>query len=299
MLNVATHSGSFHADDVFAFAVLRAATQDRLTLTRTRDAERLAQADLLFDVGGIYDPPSRRYDHHMRDKPLRGDGAPYSSAGLIWRDYGVEAVKTLLPAVDDEAARKVWRMLDSGLVRDVDLVDNGAIETTCGHFAIVIEGWNPTFAEPDRDENEAFRQASDIAYQVLGRSCARAYASVIAMDAVAAAAQAAADPRIIVLERKVPWEDAVSELALDQALYVVRPSGAVWSCNAVPPERGSFAQRLSLPEQWGGLRDAEFAALSGVADATFCHPALFICGAVSRDGCIELARRAIALGQPG
>jgi len=88
-------------------------------------------------------------------------------------------------------------------------------------------------------------------------------------------------------------------LGLDQALYVVRPSGAAWSCNAVPPERGSFAQRLPLPEQWGGLRDAEFAALSGVADATFCHPALFICGAASRDGCIELARRAIALGLPG
>ena len=38
MLKVATHSGTFHADDVFAFTMLRVATQGRLQLTRTRDA---------------------------------------------------------------------------------------------------------------------------------------------------------------------------------------------------------------------------------------------------------------------
>ncbi|HLO78790.1 MAG TPA: MYG1 family protein [Magnetospirillum sp.] len=29
-----------------------------------------------------------------------------------------------------------------------------------------------------------------------------------------------------------------------------------------------------------------------MADATFCHPARFVCGAVSRDGAIRLARMA-------
>ncbi|MBX9635783.1 MAG: MYG1 family protein, partial [Magnetospirillum sp.] len=96
MLKVATHSGTFHADDVFAYAILKAATGGQLELARTRDGEVLAQADVVFDVGGTYDPQARRYDHHMRDKPLRADGAPYSSAGLVWRDFGADAIRALL-----------------------------------------------------------------------------------------------------------------------------------------------------------------------------------------------------------
>ncbi|MBC7950577.1 MAG: MYG1 family protein [Rhodospirillaceae bacterium] len=294
MLKVATHSGSFHADDVFAYAILKAATGGRLELTRTRDGDVLAQADVVFDVGGTYDPQARRYDHHMRDKPLRDDGAPYSSAGLVWRDFGADAIRSLLPPASENTIAKVQRMVDDGLVRDVDLMDNGAMVPTSGHFSTLIEAWNPTFAEEDRDENEAFLAAADVASAVLARACARAHAATLAVDSVAAAARLGTDPAILVLEHRVPWEDAVFELGLTELLYVIRPAGRDWTCSAVPPEKGSFGQRKSLPDAWGGLRDDALAAVSGVADATFCHPARFVCGARSRDGAVALARLAVA-----
>ena len=41
------------------------------------------------------------------------------------------------------------------------------------------------------------------------------------------------------------------------------------------------------------VRRAEHDRTSGVADATFCHPALFVCGASSLEGALALARKAV------
>lgn len=34
-------------------------------LVRTRDATKLAECDIVVDVGGVYDPATHRYDHHQ------------------------------------------------------------------------------------------------------------------------------------------------------------------------------------------------------------------------------------------
>jgi uncharacterized UPF0160 family protein len=168
---------------------------------------------------------------------------------------------------------------------------------TPGHFSTVVEAFNVTFTEDNRDETDSFLQAADVATAVLTRVCARASAAVFAENTVAEAAKAATDPRIIVIDQRVPWEDAIFDLNLDKALYVVRPAGEAWTCSAVPPKRGSFDQRLPLPDPWGGLRDDEFAAFTGIKDATFCHPARFVCGARTREGALALAHMAIAQSQ--
>lgn len=293
MLTVATHSGTFHADDVFAYVILKAAHPDGISLLRSRSGEVLDTAQIVFDVGGRYDPPAGRYDHHMRDRPLRDEGVPFSSAGLIWRDYGMAALGALLPAATEEERRTVLAMVDHGLIRDVDLMDNGEMPPTDGHLSTVLEAMNPTFLEDERDETSAFHQAAEVASAILGRVTAHAHAAVRARETVAEAARNTDDPRILVLERRVPWEEAIFELDLNRVLYVIRPAGQDWTCSAVPPERGSFGQRHPLPEAWGGLRDDALAVLTGVADATFCHPARFVCGAHSRDGAVTLARLAV------
>jgi uncharacterized UPF0160 family protein len=101
---------------------------------------------------------------------------------------------------------------------------------------------------------------------------------------------------VVVLDRKLPWEKAVFESGLDTVLFAIYPNdeGTTWYCRTVPPEPGSFGQRLPLPAAWGGLRDEAFSAASGVPDGVFCHPSLFICAARSRESVLALARKAIA-----
>jgi uncharacterized UPF0160 family protein len=80
-------------------------------------------------------------------------------------------------------------------------------------------------------------------------------------------------------------------------LYAVYPvPNGNWTVDAMPPEPGSFAQRLSLPEAWAGLRDADSAAACGVADALFAHARRFVGAARSREGAMAMARGAVEIG---
>ena len=64
------------------------------------------------------------FDHHQRPGPLREDGQPFSSFGLIWQHYGRDYLRSFdLPEADLE---DIHRSFDQGFVLPVDLIDNGA-----------------------------------------------------------------------------------------------------------------------------------------------------------------------------
>ena len=56
-LRCGTHSGSFHADDVLAFGLIRTFEDPDGLVVRTRDLEVLDTCDVLFDVADRYDLP--------------------------------------------------------------------------------------------------------------------------------------------------------------------------------------------------------------------------------------------------
>lgn len=296
-MKVVTHSGTFHADDVFASAVLQAALGE-FDFVRTRDADQIASADIVFDVGGIYDPEKKRYDHHMRDLPRRSDGTPYSSVGLIWRDYGRAALARFVPDIDDHARDIVWQDIDAGIILAIDMADNGISTASPGHLALLIETFNPTW-DSTQTYDEAFAEAVVLARGILERASRQAYAEAKAMASVLAAAKAAKDPRVVVLDRKLPWEKAVFDGGLKDLLFVIYPNEdfSSWYCRTIPPEANSFGQRIPLPDAWRGLQEEAFSRAAGIPDGVFCHPSGFICAARSQASAVRLAEQVIALDQ--
>ncbi|WP_243368969.1 MYG1 family protein [Microvirga solisilvae] len=296
-MKVVTHSGTFHADDVFASAVLRAALGD-FEFIRTRDTALIASADIVFDVGGVYDPARKRYDHHMRDLPRREDGTPYSSVGLIWRDYGRGALAQFVPGIETSALDAVWQDIDAGIILAIDMADNGVSTASPGHLGLLVEAFNPTW-DSAQTYDEAFAEAVTLARGILERASRQAYSEAKAMASVLAAAKEAEDRRILVLDQKLPWEKAVFDGGLDDLLFVIYPNEdrTSWYCRTIPPEPNSFGQRLSLPEAWRGLQDEAFSKAAGIPDGVFCHPSGFISGARSQSSAVRLAEQAIALGQ--
>lgn len=129
--SIVTHSGSFHADDVFGVAVL-AALHPGHAVVRTRDPQTIAQGAFAVDVGGAWEPARGRFDHHQRgfDGARPGGGEAYASAGLVWREFGAAYVRhvaqALGQAVDDAACARIAADIDASLVRYLDLVDTGA-----------------------------------------------------------------------------------------------------------------------------------------------------------------------------
>lgn len=77
-----THDGSHHADDVMAAAILQNVYYEDLEIIHTRDPARLAECDLLFDVGNAYEPDRLMFDHHQfknASDMARPNGVPYAS----------------------------------------------------------------------------------------------------------------------------------------------------------------------------------------------------------------------------
>src|SRR5688500_2642867 len=242
-MQVATHPGNFHADDVFAIAVLEL-VHGELEIVRTRDPERQAAADLRVDVGGNHDPETGDFDHHQKGGAgERENGIRYASFGLVWREHG-EAL-----AGSAEAAAAI----DERLVCGVDANDVGQtlVETLVGDIrpmsvSGVIAALNPSWDEAlsSEEQDARFAQAVELARGMLERELAGAAAFGRARDLVAAAVRRAEDPRVIELDSNMPWREAVVTGA-PEALFVVYPKSDGWGSQAVPRELGSFENRLS------------------------------------------------------
>lgn len=283
-----THSGTFHADEVFAHAIL-AKVYPSATLVRTRDESVIwSTHGIVFDVGQVCDAAVGRFDHHQADGPKRADNTPYSSVGLIWRAYGTLFLEKILLDASTEDLQDVWQVLDDSLIHPIDLLDNGLGENRTDGIGALIDDFNLHW-DDGGSEDDAFWRASLAASEILTRRARRAAAAIRARSIVVEAIEGASDPAIIILPRHVPWEPTVFHASAD-ILYVIYPRQDLWYCTAVPSAPGSFDKRKSLPAAWGGLRDEALHAASGIADAVFCHPALFICGAASREGAISMAK---------
>ena len=301
-----THSGKFHCDEVFAYAVLRLALglheagRDH-TLLRTRKPEPIEAADIVWDVGGRFDAEAQRFDHHQRGAAERANGTPFSSAGLIWQIHGVRAVAALLrPSGSERFAEAIAAELDESLVLRIDEIDNGVAvgRDPLGFAALIGEfnlTWDDAASTGPTAGDTAFLEASMLAQAVLGRRVEALRARLSAEASVLTAHAAAADPRILVLERGMPWKSVVHSHALPVLLTVSPASNGNWMLDTVPPEPGSFAQKLPLPEAWAGLQNAELAQACGVEDAVFVHLRRFVGSARSRDGALAMAKKALAL----
>ncbi|XQW83909.1 MYG1 family protein [Thalassotalea piscium] len=284
-ITIATHNGNFHADDVFSIAALKHIFP-RFNLVRTRDLTIIAQADIVIDVGGEYNPDAGRFDHHQRGGAgERENGIPYSSFGLIWQKYGLEIC---------QGHQEVANAVDAGLVSTIDAIDCGHVEGVSKGISLsqTISMFNPTWQEESHFDT-CFDEAVDFAARILKRFIAAADGGISAKSIVAKAIENAADPRVIVLEKYTPWKKTVHALS-EQALYMVYPSqSGQWRIQTVPVEPGSFEDKKSLPNAWAGLSDQAFQDVCGIDDAMFCHNGLFMAGAQSFESVMKMA--AIAL----
>jgi uncharacterized UPF0160 family protein len=290
-MRVATHDGSLHADEVFAIAAL--SLLEEVDIVRSRDEAVLAAADARVDVGFRSDPDTGDFDHHQREGAgARPNGIRYASFGLVWRQHGAR-----ICGGDAEVARRV----DQSLVQGVDANDTGQEIVTPvvdGVWPMTVNGvigaFNPTWEEElGREEEDArFAEAVALAARILEREIVSARAGRRARALVEAAVARAEDPRVVVLDRNVPWKEVVVTQA-PEALFVVYPKRQGWGLEAVPRELGSFDNRRDLPAAWGGLDGPALARVTGVDDVLFCHAQRFLAVARSREAIDALATQAL------
>ena len=100
-----THAGKFHADDVFATALLQILRPDiKITRGFTVPDD--------FD-GIVYDIGFGMFDHHQEPREYRANGVPYAAFGLLWRVLGPGLV-----------GERQARLIDENFIQPLDLNDN-------------------------------------------------------------------------------------------------------------------------------------------------------------------------------
>jgi uncharacterized UPF0160 family protein len=308
---IVTHSGSFHADDVFGVAVLAALHPDH-EVVRTRDPQAIARGDFAVDVGGSWEPQHGRFDHHQRGfdgaRPAGGEG--YASAGLVWREFGAayvaQVAREMTVALPDATLAAIAADVDASLVRYLDLVDTGAAMPAPGLFGLSsqVAVLNSTWVEEQgldaaaraRLQLDRFREAMAIMQRLLHRTVLRRIGQELAAEKVRAAPRLLDGHVLLLAEGGMPWTRIVID-EMPQVLLVLYPEsdedGERHVLRTVPVAADSFANRRDLPATWAGLREAELAAVTGVPDALFCHTNLFIAVARSREGALRLAELAL------
>jgi uncharacterized UPF0160 family protein len=298
---IGTHDGVFHADDVCAVAALLL-VYPTATVIRTRDAAKLAAANIVVDVGGMYDVDAERFDHHQKGRAgARDNGVLFSSFGLVWRHYCNRVLSAL--GVPEEHWASVGLQVDTDLVQPVDAIDNGqnlyeggkAVFTGISTVSIssVLSGFNPSWHQENKNFDASFMQAVEFAQAVLQNEVGAALGAALAKSGVRDAIIRSANGPIVVLDKFMPWGDQVRDDA-PHALFCVFPSETgTWMVQAVNARAGTFESRKLLPELWAGLRGPEFASVVGFAPAVFCHPGRFICGFETKAAAIAAAKMAV------
>jgi uncharacterized UPF0160 family protein len=305
-MKIVTHDGTFHADEVFATAVLKEVYPDAVFI-RTRDQKTIDDADVVYDVGLEYDGVSK-FDHHQSDKLIRKDSKdkiPYSSFGLVWSAFSHQYVKAVVPMLDSSRIDDVSRSIDYKIVLGVDAADNGRSMGKTWDMTRMISSMN-SLPVIGLSNDQAFYMAVDLARSVLKSQAVAEYAQVQAEHHIQESFDSRIDQEIVVLPEYCDWNKILLDIDVNQEVsFVVFPNNTNdgYRLMAVPISHGVYASRKLLPMKWSGKTAEQLNKMIGVSDTVFCHTGLFICGFETEDSAVKAAKMAIVaaddLGFPG
>lgn len=308
--HIITHSGIFHADEVFAIAALRVLVPD-CPVTRTRDNDVLNEGlndpgTWVIDVGYEFDSARGNFDHHQpeftRTHP-DNEHISMSSFGLIWEHVGTWVVEALCPDPSiTHLSPSVWQFVQEMLVWQIDATDNGQLR--CQGW---LKGVHPKETLPfttissvifsanhyGDTEDRNFAKALSIADVSVRATISKGWARILGELHVDECDDGS--PVLVLSQPNVSWGGSVKE----HHQFVVYPRGDNdWGLSTVHKVDDKFTPKVPLPESWGGLRDRDLEKETGIPDMVFCHKALFMAVAQTQEAAVEAAFKALEFNTP-
>ncbi len=274
-----THSGKFHADDVFSAALLLYLNPE-LTITRGNVVPDDYQG-LVFDIG------RGQYDHHQKDSRVRENGVPYAAFGLLWEALGAEIL-------GEELAEK----FDESFVQPLDNNDNTGEKN---ELATLIGNFNPGW-DSKGSNDQAFFQAVSVAGMILENKFERYRGNERAdkrveevleehQKALKTGDTPAENTNILVLPEFIPCQKRLSETSI---AFVIFPSNRGGYCIQPQKKEYSMNYKCSFPSQWLGLEGEELIATTGLESAIFCHKGGFLMTCETLEDSLRACRSSLA-----
>lgn len=287
--NCVTHSGTFHADEVFATIILSKINKD-LKIIRVNNVDWKNVNSNMY----VYDIGDGELDHHqLGGNGNRDNGVPYAACGLVWKKYGMDVLNSL--GVENNI-EEIWKTFDKDFIQYIDANDNGKIPAIDTPYKIVslasiISNFNPRWDE-DIDGDAKFIEAVIFSEKIFDNALNSTLLKVKAKIYVENAINDSKDG-IMILEKYMPWHEIVLNSNNKKAKdinFVIFPSNrGGYNIYTVAKELGSFESRKYFPKTWAGLKDEKLQEVTGIKTARFCHNACFICATETKEDAIKLA----------
>lgn len=289
---IVTHDGVFHADEILSIALFVIEKDwKEVNIVRTRAQKVIDLADIVFDVGeeqDLIEGNKIKLDHHDKEK-------------IRMYDNGIKKatcakVADLLYANNPEFLDR----LNRELIWAVSAQDSGQKYTEFGireNPLGFVHYMNPSITETERVD-DLFKEALEMAIKIVINIIKRVKGSMDADHIIdeCLEKEAVEEKGYITFDNGgYPWKAKTIDFNnksgnVDFVVFLSMGKDS-WMVQCVPPEINSFEKRVSLPEEWAGLRDQDLAEATGCEDAIFCHPNAFLAGFKSKESAIHVVEK--------
>lgn len=270
--NCITHSGTMHADDVFATAFLELYMKE-IKVIRVLDInkEEIQNNAIVYDIG------RGKFDHHQKDALKRENGIIYSSVGLLWKEFGLD----YLNHIKIPNPTEVFLEIDKDFIEGIDAIDNGIFPKIESNFKVrttsdIIKLFNPSF-HSDEEEITQFLKAVSIAKQILIEVIYNSTSKIIANKKIIEKIKNASN-EVLILDEYMPYEETLQKEDVEKKIkFVIFPSNrGGYSIKTVAKSFEDKTARMEIPKEWAGLENELLEAQTKIQGSRFCHNNLFI-----------------------
>ena len=235
---ICTHNGTFHCDEALAVFMLRCLSEwQESKIIRSRDHSVINSADIVVDVGGVYDPEKLRFDHHQRgfnETFNDSTSIKLSSAGLVYKHFGKQIIKKVNENLSDEEVSMIHYQVYKNFIEEIDANDNGieqydssklreagidATHRVTSTIAARVSGFNPDWNDEEGLKNidQAFMQGveyvgSEFMRKVEHYSLAWIEARKFVKECYEKRFQNDEFGRIMVMSKWCPWKGPLYEI---------------------------------------------------------------------------------------
>ena len=220
-----THNSCFTANDVFSAALLKCINPKIKIIRASGIPENF--------TGLIYGFRNTPDIHQNKKNHVRRNRIPYSSFGLLWKDYGRFLINN----------EEGFQYFDDHFVQELDLAEYSFAENS---LIKVINNFNPQNTE---DEDKMFWQAENIAEKILRREIQNVYTWMEAKEEIKnkLKKQKSDDP-VLIMEKSVPFQDL---LVKTNIRFVIHPiQGGRWKVSVIRHFIDGSDVSVYFPEEW-------------------------------------------------
>lgn len=292
-IKITTHNGSFHADDIFAVALLSIIFEKdyRLEIIRTRDQNKINSSDIVVDVGFIYDKEKNRFDHHQGGINIKHNDIPVASFGLVWDKYGMFLCEndTLL-----------FNNFLKKIVEPIDRVDNGInirLDDYIGYDLFdIIETFNNIdldIADIDKEQYNNFIYLVNFAKNLILKEIKFIKDILKSNKDLENIYLKSNDKRLLILDK--PYLYNYYTYTNHNILLVIFPesNNKNWVIRCANNSKYDFNNRILFPNDWAGKRDSDLEKVTNIKGSIFCHKNRFIFIASSKEVALKIAEHVL------